>query len=53
MTRVRPGSIILLHVMVDSRAPSRAALPLVIAALRERGYQLVTVSELLDGQAPR
>lgn len=47
--RVQPGSIILLHVMYDSRAKSRTALPLIIDRLRERGYRFVTVSELLRG----
>lgn len=45
--RVRPGSIVLLHVMYDSRAESRKALPWIIDRLRERGYTFVTVSELL------
>ncbi len=44
---VRPGSIILLHVMADSRAPSRAAVPQIIERLRADGYDFVTVSELL------
>ena len=42
-----PGSIILLHVMAASRETSREALPEIIRGLRERGYRLVTVSELL------
>ncbi|HEY1017211.1 MAG TPA: polysaccharide deacetylase family protein [Herpetosiphonaceae bacterium] len=45
--RVRPGSIILLHVMYPSRATSREALPLLIDGLQAQGYRLVTVSELL------
>lgn len=44
---VRPGSIILLHVMYDGRAASRAALPLIVDRLRRDGYRFVTVSELL------
>ncbi|AQA04173.1 polysaccharide deacetylase [Mycobacterium sp. MS1601] len=44
---VRPGSIILLHVMADSRAPSRAAVPLIIDRLRADGYRFVTVTDLL------
>jgi chitin deacetylase len=47
--RVQPGSIILLHVMYDSRAESRRALPVIIDRLRARGYRFVTVSELLRG----
>ncbi len=44
---VRPGSIILLHVMYDSRGPSRAALPRILEQLAADGYRFVTVSELL------
>jgi peptidoglycan/xylan/chitin deacetylase (PgdA/CDA1 family) len=43
----RPGSIILLHVMYESRAESREALPHIIQGLHQRGYHFVTVSELL------
>ncbi len=49
---VRPGSIVLMHVMYQSRAPSRAALPGVIDALRKQGYTFVTVSELLKRRQP-
>jgi len=45
--KARPGSIVLLHVMYDSRAESRKAIPLAIDGLRESGYRLVTISELL------
>lgn len=44
---VRPGSIILLHVMYGSRAASRAAIPRIVDELRSAGYRFVTVSELL------
>ncbi|KAA9131989.1 polysaccharide deacetylase family protein [Marinihelvus fidelis] len=44
----RPGSIILMHVMFDSRATSLQAVPGIVAGLRERGFEFVTVSELLD-----
>jgi peptidoglycan/xylan/chitin deacetylase (PgdA/CDA1 family) len=47
LERARPGSIILLHVMYASRAETRKALPAIILGLRERGYRLVTLSELL------
>ena len=47
LERVRPGSIIVLHVEVGSRLSSRAALPALIARLRDQGYTFVTVSELL------
>lgn len=42
-----PGSIILLHVMTQSRTESRKALPEIIVKLQEKGYKFVTVSELL------
>ena len=46
--KVRPGSIVLLHVMSPQRTASMRAVPRVIAALRERGYRFVRLSELLD-----
>ena len=47
LSRARPGSIVLLHVMYKSRETSRQALPGIIDGLHERGYRFVTVSELL------
>ncbi|OBB21158.1 polysaccharide deacetylase [Mycolicibacterium setense] len=47
VSRVRPGSIILLHVMYGSRAASRSAIPLIVDELRSAGYRFVTVSDLL------
>ncbi|AVH21890.1 polysaccharide deacetylase family protein [Nocardia cyriacigeorgica] len=44
---VRPGSIILLHVMFGNRANSLAAIPGIVAALKADGYRFVRVSELL------
>lgn len=44
---VRPGSIVLMHVMYASREPSRAALPRIIEQLSDAGYRFVSVSELL------
>lgn len=46
----RSGSIILLHVMYRSREASRQALPKIIDGLRSRGFQFVTVSELMKHQ---
>lgn len=43
----KPGSIILLHVMYQSRQSSRDALPLIIAGLQQQGYRFVTVNALL------
>jgi peptidoglycan-N-acetylglucosamine deacetylase len=48
LEEVAPGSIVLLHLMHEANAPSRAALPRVIEALRADGYELVTVRELLE-----
>lgn len=47
LANVRPGSIVLLHVMAGSRENTRAALPQIIDGLRARGYRFVTVSELM------
>jgi peptidoglycan/xylan/chitin deacetylase (PgdA/CDA1 family) len=44
---VRPGSIILLHPWSAGNTATRLALPMILAALRDRGYEVVTVSELL------
>ena len=44
---VRPGSIVLMHVMYDSRSATREALPHILEELTARGYRFVTVSELL------
>lgn len=46
--QVRPGSIILIHPMVRSRDVERAALPLVLEKLGAKGYEVVSVGELLD-----
>jgi peptidoglycan/xylan/chitin deacetylase (PgdA/CDA1 family) len=43
---VRPGSIILMHPWY-ANGKTRAAIPQIITALRGRGYDFVTVSELL------
>jgi peptidoglycan-N-acetylglucosamine deacetylase len=45
--RVRPGSIVLLHVMYESRATSREALPALVWELRARGYRFVTLGEIM------
>ncbi|MBF6342452.1 polysaccharide deacetylase family protein [Nocardia cyriacigeorgica] len=44
---VRPGSIILLHVMFGNRANSLAAIPGIVAELKADGYRFVRISELL------
>jgi peptidoglycan-N-acetylglucosamine deacetylase len=51
---VEPGAIILLHDAGGDRSETVAALPLIIKALRKRGYKLVTVPRLLvDNPAPK
>lgn len=46
--RAVPGDIILMHAS-DSAKQTAAALPAIIDGLRAKGYQLVTVSELVHG----
>jgi peptidoglycan/xylan/chitin deacetylase (PgdA/CDA1 family) len=48
---VRPGSIVLLHVMQANRAATLRAVPLIIDGLAKRGYRFVTVNQLLDRRA--
>jgi peptidoglycan/xylan/chitin deacetylase (PgdA/CDA1 family) len=48
----RPGSILLMHLMYRSNETARQALPFVIEGLKERGFRLVTVSELLASGQP-
>ena len=51
---LEPGAIILLHDAGGDRSQTVAALPLIIKALRKRGYKLVTVPRLLlDNPAPK
>lgn len=47
LARLRPGSIVLLHVMFRSRQASLDAVPAIIEGARAKGYRFVTVSELL------
>lgn len=47
VARVRPGSIILAHDGRGNRDSTLAALPTLLARLSERGFQLVTVSQLM------
>ena len=51
LSDVRPGSIILMHVMYPANRTARDALPLVLEGLRSRGYRVVPVGELIDGAA--
>ncbi|MDZ7869987.1 MAG: polysaccharide deacetylase family protein [Rheinheimera sp.] len=45
--QTKPGSIILLHVMYDSRQATMQAVPEIIRQLKAQGYRFVTVHELL------
>jgi peptidoglycan/xylan/chitin deacetylase (PgdA/CDA1 family) len=47
---VEPGSIVLLHDGGGDRSGTAAVAPELIDQLKERGYELVTVTELLDGR---
>ena len=47
LSRARPGSIILLHVMYSSRRESLKAVEKIVAGLKARGYSFKTVSGLL------
>ena len=47
LDQVRPGSIVLIHPMYPREGTERAALPLILEGLKNRGYRMVTVSELL------
>jgi len=50
----QPGAIILMHDAGGNRTETVEALPLIISALRAKGYKLVTVPKLLlDNPAPR
>jgi len=47
----KPGSIVLMHVMFDSRESSMQAVPEIVQRLKDEGYQFVTVSELIALQS--
>lgn len=47
LSRVRPGSIILLHDGGGDRSSTVAAFPHIVAGLKAKGYRMVTVSQLL------
>lgn len=52
LENVKPGSIILLHIMYESRAESLKSIEGIVNKLRDEGYEFTTVSELLkyDGE---
>lgn len=52
LSLVRPGSIVVMHLVGAPNAPATYdALATIIPGLRQRGYQLVTLSQLLPGKA--
>jgi len=48
VANTKAGSIILLHPFCDTCSEQRKAVPLIIDALKEKGYTFLTVSELLS-----
>lgn len=50
-TKTKPGDIILLHAS-DTASQTPKALPAIIHKLRAKGYEFVTVSELLKAGSP-
>ena len=48
LTKAHPGDIVLLHAS-DSCRQTHEALPEIIDGLRSKGYEFVTVSELISG----
>lgn len=51
LDNAKPGSIILLHVMHDSREESAKAIEGIVRGLRKEGYTFKTVSELLQDES--
>ena len=50
LSKARPGSIIILHVMYRSRSESLKAVKKIVAGLKAQGYSFKTVSELLAAE---
>jgi peptidoglycan/xylan/chitin deacetylase (PgdA/CDA1 family) len=50
VANAKPGSIVVMHDGGGPRGETLAALPGIVAALRHRGYEFVTVSELLGNK---
>ena len=46
---VQDGAIILMHDFIGKNSPTPAALRRIIPMLQESGYEIVTVSRLLEG----
>ena len=53
LSQVRPGSIVILHDGGDSaRWATVQALPIILKALDKRGYQVMSISQLLTMHSP-
>jgi peptidoglycan/xylan/chitin deacetylase (PgdA/CDA1 family) len=52
VSRVRPGSIVLMHDAGGDRSQTVAAVPLVVRALRRRGFRFVTVPRMMLAAPP-
>lgn len=53
LSQVTRGSIVIMHLQAGANAPATgAALRMIVPALEQRGYQFVTVSELLAAGSP-
>ena len=52
LARAHPGEIVELHDGGGDRSQTAAALPKIVSALRRRGYEFVTVPELLAADPP-
>jgi peptidoglycan-N-acetylglucosamine deacetylase len=53
ISAAQPGAIVLMHDGPDERSQTAAALPRIITRLRQRGYRLVTVPQMLKENPPR
>ena len=52
LSGARPGAIILMHDGGGDRSQTVAALPRVITRLRQRGFRLMTLSQLVAADPP-
>ena len=52
LSRVQPGSIVVLHITEDNARFTDEALPRILDGLATKGLQPVRLSTLLSGQAP-
>ena len=53
LSGARPGAIILMHDAGGDRTQTIAALPMIVRGLRQRGYKLVTVPQLILDDPPQ